>query len=582
MLGNKGASERASRHGPRESGEPVRRIDWNQCTLLGSDAVRSHANATEAKNESAKTRPDVPENIMAALKDLFERIVFDDSVPLYVATLDGHLVHVNDGYRNLVSEQVTGMTGGGANSFPAGLLAVVEEVRGLGKSVTLEEKVHMGGRLRHFRSRHFPVTDKAGNTIAVGGTYIDCTAQVEGLAQVTAAQQRFRDFARASSDWFWESDRDGCLTMLSDRLTALLGVPAAAFVGMHIEQAGRFKAAEYEESGVLDAMAGHRSFREQLYEMEDAQGRARLFHLSGVAVFDPVTGEFDGYRGAGMDVTDRVLNEQEASEARHNLENALEELTNRNLQLDMASVEAANALKVKNEFLAAMSHELRTPLNAIIGFAEAMKMEVFGELNSSYRSYSKDIMNAGRHLLGLINDVLDVAVLESNKISLDLERVSLKELIEAALNLVIMRANKKQLDTSMVAVSGDWTVTVDVRRATQIFVNLFSNAVKFTPDQGRIGVDIERRDEDWVAVTVWDTGIGIPEDKRELVFEKFQQLNDSVYARTEEGTGLGLHISRHLARLMGGDITLASEPGKGSRFTVLLPLSPEKQGSGKA
>src|SRR5690606_18134800 len=116
--------------------------------------------------------------------------------------------------------------------------------------------------------------------------------------------------------------------------------------------------------------------------------------------------------------------------------------------------------------------------------------------------------------------------------------------------------------TSAVRVSGKWLLDVDVRRATQVFVNLFSNAVKFTPDKGRIGVEVNEVGDGFLAITVWDSGIGIPSSKHELVFEKFQQCADSIYARREEGTGLGLHISRHLTRLMGGDITLESEVGE--------------------
>src|SRR5690606_3253572 len=120
-------------------------------------------------------------------------------------------------------------------------------------------------------------------------------------------------------------------------------------------------------------------------------------------------------------------------------------------------------------------------------------------------------------------------------------------------------------------VAPKWQVTVDVRRATQVFVNLFSNAVKFTPERGQIGIEVAPTDDERLAVTIWDTGIGIPLDKQEILFEKFQQVNDDIYSRKQEGTGLGLHISRELARLMGGDITLSSVPGEGSRFTVTLP-----------
>ena len=199
-------------------------------------------------------------------------------------------------------------------------------------------------------------------------------------------------------------------------------------------------------------------------------------------------------------------------------------------------------------------------------------MEVFGDLNPQYVSYSNDIMSAGKHLLALINDVLDVAVLESGKIKLDAENISLREIIDNALKLIVLRANRKNLDIDEITVPEDFMIYVDERRAVQIFVNLFSNAVKFTPDFGKIGLKVYQRDASTVAVTVWDTGIGIPEDQQKLVFEKFHQATDNIYSRKVEGTGLGLHISQHLARQMGGNITLRSDINEGSEFTVTFNL----------
>lgn len=573
------AKQRPGQRSDQRSGEadgPVRRIDWQHCTVLPAAAVPE---AKGANGDGRATGADgAPEDVMEALRDLFDQVVFDDSVPLYIATLDGQLVHVNDGYRKLVEQKAGDAAGQDWNTrdsdshLPPGLRAVIEEVQLVQRSVTLEEKIKIDDGIKYFRSRHFPVTSRDGAILAVGGTYVDCTDQVAGLEQLTTAQQRFRDFARASSDWFWETDRDGRLTMLSDRLTAILGLPAAGFLGSFLDDIGGFKGEAGAPAVADEAMRSHRSFREQLFEMRDSDGAMHLFAMSAVPVFDTESGEFEGYRGAGMDVTDRILAEREARAARSDLENTLEELTNKNVQLDMASADAATALKAKNEFLAAMSHELRTPLNAIIGFAEAMSMEIFGDLNDHYRSYSTDILTAGRHLLGLINDVLDVAVIESDKLTLEPETVALEDLVRPALNLVIMRANEKRLDVSRVQVDSHWRVRVDVRRAIQIFVNLFSNAVKFTPEKGAIGIDVAKRDGGLLAVTVWDTGIGISADKQALVFEKFQQVTENIYSRREEGTGLGLHISRELARLMGGDMELESEVGTGSRFTVLLPL----------
>ncbi len=557
---------------PRET---VRRIDWDQCTIVPGEQLAAAIPSVKI-DKSSQTMDSVttPDGAMV-VQALLAKVRFDEKVPLYVASIEGALMHVSKGYIALAKACETAtasLHNPGGNALPHGLLAVIAEVNLVRASITLEEKIRINGQIRHYRSRHFPVLDDQGAIVAVGGTYVDCTKEIEELEQANAAQARFRDFARASSDWFWETDRTGNFTMLSDRLTALLGVPTALLLGRGFADLGVMQTTLDGELPMRNAINHNRPFRDQLFAMSSRDGDALVFHISGVPVFDSVSGDFQGYRGAGMDVTQRMKYEQQAEDIKRSLEKMLEELTNKNVQLDMASARAEEALRVKTDFLAAMSHELRTPLNAIIGFAEAMKLEVFGDLNNQYKTYSNDILNAGQHLLGLINDVLDVAVLENDKITLEPESLSIKSIVDNAFNLVIMRANKKQLDTRAVELSDDWMIYADMRRLTQVFVNLFSNAVKFTLERGSIGVDASLQDNGMLAVTVWDTGIGIPKDKHAAVFEKFQQCVDNIYSRREEGTGLGLHISKHLAQLMGGDITLESQEGVGSRFTVTLPL----------
>lgn len=559
------------------------RIDWRNCTILPTSAV------AELAEKDALAAASLDDNARKAIQDTVQRMSLDDKVPLYVATVDGQLVHANEGYSALakqceffrpqVASQLTPTGDATARErLPDSLIAILDEIQLTRRSTTVEEKLKVGNSLRHYRSRHFPIMDQSGRVVAIGGTYVDCTEQMESLSTAALAQQRFKDFARASSDWFWEADRGLTLTYLSDRLTALVGKPTVTLLGKHLSELGKLVPDAQDQMILYRAFDRRVPFRDQLVEMEDFRGARVFLYLSGVPIFNADTGEFEGYRGAGMDVTSRLRVTREALEVRERLEKAFEELTNKNHQLDVASATAENALATKNEFLAGMSHELRTPLNAIIGFAEAMKMQVFGELNPHYVSYSEDIMNAGRHLLGLINDVLDVAVLENNKIKLDPELVPLKEIVDAALNLVIMRSNQKGQDTSAVRVDPKWHIYVDVRRATQVLVNLLSNAVKFTPEKGKIGIDVAPVDNAAkLAVTVWDSGIGIRENEIELVFEKFHQSKDSVYSRKQEGTGLGLHISRQLAELMGGSLTLKSEYGRGSRFTVTFPyMSPDE------
>ncbi|MCG8691175.1 MAG: HAMP domain-containing histidine kinase, partial [Minwuiales bacterium] len=218
--------------------------------------------------------------------------------------------------------------------------------------------------------------------------------------------------------------------------------------------------------------------------------------------------------------------------------------------------------------------ELRTPLNAIIGFADLVKMQPFGELNERYLDYIGEVSQAGRHLLSLINDCLDVARLEMDSLPLHVGRVQLKEVLRDARAMIALRAEGKGIDISKIGCDDDIILNVDPTRCFQIFVNLLSNGVKFTPDGGAIGVDIVAVEhKNAINVVVWDTGAGIPEESQDLIFDKFQQLHDDILSRVNEGVGLGLTLSRQFARLMGGNITVESTPGHGSRFSVQLPLA---------
>ncbi|MCF8475211.1 MAG: PAS domain-containing protein [Emcibacter sp.] len=519
-----------------------------------------------------------PPSVADKIHKLISHMNFDEHVPLYISTISGELVYVNRGYRNLVS---TCEFSGNAvadqmndERLPSSLRAILSEIQLTRKNVSVEETIKLQGKPRQYRSRHFPICDDGGCVIAVGGTYVDCTDKIETLGKENLMQQRFRDFARATSDWYWEIDRDFNIVYVSDRLMSITGKPGILMKGKRFEDFGELKAELDGRTIYCENFLGSmKPFRDKLFLMHNLEGDMVYMHLSGVPVFDSLTGEFMGYRGAGMDVTINYKTYKEKIAVQKSLENTLEELTNKNIQLDIASAQSEAALGAKSEFLAAMSHELRTPLNAIIGFAEAMKMEVFGELNKQYVSYSHDIMTAGKHLLDLINDVLDVAVLENGKLNLNLEEYSLKEIIEKASNFISLRATQKHLDISQVCIEKDYYISVDERRAIQIFVNLLSNAIKFTPDYGKIGIRVIENNNSTVDITVWDTGIGITEDQQKLVFEKFHQATNNIYSRKEEGTGLGLHISQHLAHQMGGGISLKSILNEGSEFTVTLNLA---------
>ncbi len=509
---------------------------------------------------------------------LLNHILVDESLPFYVTALDGTVLHVNEYYQKLDEALVDITLAPGEVSHVGqyqvpSLKPVIDDVLASDTTVRAEEVIHINGRERVFLGRHSPVRNERREIIAIAGTYEDVTLQVRGIEEANKTQARFQDFARASSDWFFECDAGMRIRSLSDRFTAIVGQPASLFVGSKFEQFGRLGRNLDDRLDGPKAIKSRKPFREQLFIINEPNGAELKFHLSAVPVFDRATGDFQGYRGVGMDVTSRYEQVEEAVGIRENLESLLTELTRKNMALDVASEQATSALRAKNEFLAAMSHELRTPLNAIIGFAEAFEQQTFGSLDDSYISYAKDIRKSGQHLLGLINDILDVAVIESGGLSLKVDELSLDTLIEKAVHMNMEAARQKDINISELDVVTDAVVKADDRRLTQILVNLLSNAVKFTPEGGSIGIDVvEHTLKQEASITVWDTGIGISVENLPHIFEKFHQVTEHVYSRTQEGTGLGLHISRELARKMQGDLTVESEERAGSRFTVTVPL----------
>ena len=241
----------------------------------------------------------------------------------------------------------------------------------------------------------------------------------------------------------------------------------------------------------------------------------------------------------------------------------------REIEEKSRQIEAAN--RHKSEFLANMSHELRTPLNAIIGFSEVLGERMFGELNEKQAEYTDDILSSGRHLLSLINEILDLSKVEAGRMELELATFDLPLAIDNARTFVRERATKHgiNLDVTVDERLGDFVG--DERKIKQILLNLLSNAVKFTPEGGRIGINARQADGS-MEISVSDTGIGISPEDQTKVFEEFRQVGGD-YAHKKEGTGLGLTLAKKFVELHGGRIWVESEVGKGSKFTFTLPIN---------
>jgi PAS domain S-box-containing protein len=290
----------------------------------------------------------------------------------------------------------------------------------------------------------------------------------------------------------------------------------------------------------------------------DAAAPAEMRYLD--MVFQAMT-EADGTRSGivahGYDVTEQVI-------ARREVERLLAES-------EQARDEAQAANLAKSEFLAVMSHELRTPLNAISGYADLLSMGIHGPVTEAQLKSLERIQLSQRHLLGLINEVLNYAKLETGSVEYDTVDIFLADAVAGAESLVAPQARAKDLDLEVAECPADLLVRADTEKLRQILVNLLSNSVKFTPAGGRIEVACARK-QDSVIISVSDTGIGIPSHKLSSIFDPFVQVRADL-SRPHEGTGLGLAISRDLARGMGGTITARSTPGAGSTFTVILPAA---------
>ena len=238
-------------------------------------------------------------------------------------------------------------------------------------------------------------------------------------------------------------------------------------------------------------------------------------------------------------------------------------------EIEAARAEADEANHAKSQFLAVMSHELRTPLNAIGGYAELIELGIHGPLTEQQRDALRRVQKSQRHLLGLINGVLNYARIEIGSVNYDIEPVSTEDVLSTCEALVAPQARMRGLRLHVAVPADGLHVLGDREKVQQILLNLLSNAIKFTEPGGLVSVDCSATDSA-VRLTVTDTGCGIAREKQDSVFEPFVQV-DARLTRTQEGIGLGLAISRDLARGMNGDLTLESRVGEGSRFTLILP-----------
>jgi len=351
--------------------------------------------------------------------------------------------------------------------------------------------------------------------------------------------ERQADFLRAGADWMWETDAALRLNVVSPAAAAAAGKAPAQLVGQQLTRLFRLEEGEEGELPLLSALAEQRRFDGQIAELRG--GRGGRYRLAGIPLIDGV-GRFAGFRGSAAALPAGAPVPPPAAEA---------------------EVEPG-------AFGERLDKALRVPLARIIASAETIGAQSEGPIRSDYAGYAGDIATAGRHLLALVDDLVDLQAIERPDFRPEGEEIDLADVARRAAGLLAVRAGDHQVRIDSPAPGDSLPAAGDFRRALQIVVNLLTNAIRYSPEGGQIWVRTDR-EGDLAALIIADQGKGISADDQARIFEKFERVDPTEAG----GTGLGLYIARRLARAMGGDVAVDSAPGQGARFTFTLPLRRE-------
>ena len=389
-----------------------------------------------------------------------------------------------------------------------------------------------------------------GLVLAVGISILAFRFVYRRYGEVADERARVSDFARAATDFFWEMDADLRFSYFSERFTEVTGVPQAELLGKTREETGNPGASEAAWQGHLDALHGHRPFKNFVHPRSRPDGSVVWLSISGSPVFR--NGAFQGFRGSGTDITRQRTIEAQLRETKENAE---------------------RANRAKSDFLAAMSHDLRTPLNAIIGFAEVVRDEHFGPIDKRYRDYVGHIHTSGEMLLALVNEVLDLSAIEAGRRKFDLESLDVATMLQECETVLGPIAADAGIDFHLDAPSWPVRCYADETALRQVLQNLVSNSIKFTPHGGQVTLSAKAGADESVVFQVRDTGRGMEESEIARVQEPFEKGGARSYV-TAEGWGLGLSIVRNLVLAMDGTFTIESVIRRGTTVTVTLPKVP--------
>ncbi len=383
----------------------------------------------------------------------------------------------------------------------------------------------------------------------------------------TLTESRFARLLEAAPDAILEVDAGGSIVLLNNAAEKMFGYTRQELLGLNVDALvpNSMRVGHHQHRGSYTDHPQTRPMGTGL-ELNAQRKDGSLLPVEISLSPNPVNGELRVI-AVVRDITKRKEIEDRLKAVQ---ETYTSELAAKNQQLEARNRDVEKANRLKSEFLASMSHELRTPLHTIIGFSELLSEELEGPLTPKQKRFVGHILQDSRHLLELINEILDLSKIESGRLELQASSFEFPACIDEVLGGIQSHAATKQIRLENRNTFRD-TLFADRLRVKEILYNLLSNAVKFTPEHGTVWIE-STVDGDFLKVTVADTGIGIVPEEQELIFEKFYQVGSTTKG-TREGTGLGLPITRKLVELHGGRMSLHSIPGEGSRFTFTLPLA---------
>jgi PAS domain S-box-containing protein len=410
--------------------------------------------------------------------------------------------------------------------------------------------------------------DAQGRPLHMIGADTDITERM----QSELAQAQLAAIVQSSEDAILSNNLQGLITSWNRSAAQLYGYTAADMIG---RPAALLFAPERtgEMAAILQRMEQGQLLNHYETEHIDRSGKRMLMSLTISPVRDR-NGQIAGTSMIARDVTEQRALEQAAHRANSELEQRVQERT---AALEAALAEVRQADQIKEAFLAAVSHELRTPLTGVLAVADALELQVSGPLNERQLEYVQMLRRSGSRLLEMINGILHYTKLMAGQTVLRQNVCNLADIGARSIRKVQPQADRKQLTVHFSIDPPDLEIVGDIEGIFQLLFNLLDNAVKFTPFQGSLGLTIRRSAADQVEITVWDTGIGIAAEQQTRIFDAFTQADGSL-ARRHEGIGLGLAYAQRVANLLGGDCTVDSTPGSGSRFIVTLPIRPLLRG----